>query len=84
MAASELWGYVAGVIGLVVGVAGWLRTSRGDAATQAAWMGAVNAKLDHISAELSKLSGMSERVALIEASVKSAHKRMDDHLKGEI
>lgn len=81
MRASELWGYIVGGIGMVVGVLGWLRTGRGDAATQANWMGTVNAKLDHISAELSKLNDIRERVALLETSVRSMHKRMDEHMK---
>jgi hypothetical protein len=81
MNATELWGYIIGGIGLLVGIAGWLRNHRGDAASQAVWMGTVNAKLDHISIELAKLNGVGERMALIEASNKALHQRINDHLK---
>ncbi|MDR0928961.1 MAG: hypothetical protein LBM74_04525 [Oscillospiraceae bacterium] len=77
MEAGQLWGYIVGGAGALIGVLGWLRTGRGDAAQQAGWMGKVDAKLDHISGELANLKGIHERLALVEASAKSAHKRID-------
>lgn len=75
--AGELWGYIVGGLGLMVGLAGWLRNGKGDAATQATWMGTVNAKLDHISGELMKLTDIRERVAVLEQDMKTAFIRID-------
>lgn len=68
MAASELWAYIVGGAGLLVGAAGFIRNGRGDAATQATWMGMVNAKLDYIAGELTKLNDIRERVAALEST----------------
>jgi len=81
MEANQLWGYIVGAIGLLVGVAGWLRNAKGDTSAQAQWQGAVGAKLDHITLELSRMSDVRERVALVESSAKSLHHRMDEHVR---
>jgi hypothetical protein len=78
MHASELWGYLVGGVGIAVGLSGWLRSGKGDVATQATWMGAVNAKLDYIASELTKLNDIRERVAVLERDVKTAFRRIDE------
>lgn len=81
MNATEIWGILAGGAGLLVGAAGWIRNARGDTAGQAAWMGTVNAKLDHIAGELMKLNDIRERVAVLERDVRTAFERIDE-MKG--
>ena len=79
MNGTELWGYIAGGIGVMMGLAGWIRNGKGDAATQSAWMGMVNAKLDQIAGDLQKLNGVLERVAVLERDVKTAFMRIDEN-----
>lgn len=78
MPAEVLWGYIVGVVGLLVGLGGWMRNQRGDTATQATWMGTVNAKLDNIAAELSKMGDVRERVVVLERDMKTAFNKMDE------
>lgn len=78
MSANELWAYIAGGIGMLVGIAGFIRSGRGESASQAAWMGTVNAKLDHIAGELMKLNDIRERVAVLERDMKTAFTRIDE------
>jgi len=82
MGAAELWGYIIGGVGLLAGLAGWLRNHKGDTATQAVWMGTVNAKLDYIVGELAKLNDIRERVAVLERDVKTAFCRIDEMKQG--
>lgn len=72
------WGYLVGAIGVLMGLLGWLRNTKGDTSALATWMGTVNAKLDHISNELSKLNDVRERVAMLERYVKTAYNRLDE------
>ena len=77
------------VLGCLVGLAGWLasRDKRRDA--DAVWRGEVNGKLDGIMGirvQVDKLDEkvdrQGERIAIVEASAKSAHKRTDEHIGG--
>lgn len=65
------------VASAIIGLLGWTRSTKGDTATQATWMGNVNAKLDNIMSELARLGDVRERVAVAETSLKSLHKRVD-------
>jgi len=83
MGAAELWGYIVGGLGMMIGCAGFVRNGKGDIATQARWMGAVNAKLDHIAEELTKLNDIRERVAALERDMRTAFSRLDERRPGE-
>lgn len=78
MSGGELWGYIIGALGALIGLGGWMRNARGETSTQAAWMGTVNAKLDQIAIELSKLNDVRERIIVLERDVKTAHSRLDE------
>ena len=83
MGAIDLWGYIVGGLGMIVGCAGFIRNGKGDIATQARWMGAVNAKLDHIAEELTKLNDIRVRVAVLERDLRTAFNRLDGRRPGE-
>lgn len=79
---------VIAVIGCIVGVAGWFLNRDKRLSADAEWRGQVNGKLDIIVGIRNdvdrmdeKLSDYGERISKVEASVKQAHKRLDDHLK---
>lgn len=82
-------GALIAVIGCLVGLAGWLasRDKRRDA--DSVWRGEVNGKLDGIMGirvQVDKLDEkverQTERIAIVESSAKSAHKRLDEHIGG--
>lgn len=75
-------------LGCLVGLAGWLRNTKGDSATDAEWRGQISAKLDNINSNVTgltrdikrldeKVGLLTERMATVEASAKQAHKRLD-------
>ena len=75
-------------IGCLVGLAGWLYNRDKRTSEDAEWRGQINAKLDELlkmKSDLSrmdiKIEGMLERIAKVEASASSAHKRLDEHLR---
>jgi hypothetical protein len=77
------------VIGCVVGLAGWLTNRDKSRDGNAEWRGEVNGKLDGIMGIRSQVDKLDERVneqgeriAVVEASAKSAHHRLDEHLEG--
>lgn len=72
------------VVGCAVGLGGFMRGRDSKIITDAEWKGTVNAKLDTIIGirkdvdDLSKdVSVLGKQVAVVEASVKSAHHRLD-------
>ena len=76
------------LVGCFVGLAGWLSGRDKKIQNDSEWKGTVNAKLDSIlsasgaqSERLDKLendfSELSEDIAALEQSVKSAHHRLD-------
>ena len=72
------------VIGCFVGLGGWLKGRDGKIATDAEWKGTVNAKLDVIVGinqnvkELDdKINLQDTKIASLESSYKSLHKRVD-------
>jgi len=78
MNTQEIIGLIVAGIGLMVGAAGWLRNHKGDDTTQGAWMGTVNAKLDHITHELTRFSDIRERIAVLERDMKTVFKKIDE------
>jgi hypothetical protein len=82
------------IIGCFVGLATWLGRRDDKNIADATWKGEVNAKLDMIiSSNLkneerfcrieAEAKIQSDKVSSIEASAKSAHKRLDDHIGKE-
>ena len=83
----EIGALIAG-IGCLVGLAGWMYNRDKRTSEDAEWRGQINAKLDELlkmKSDLSrmdiKIEGMLERIAKVEASASSAHKRLDEHLR---
>ena len=84
---GELGALIA-LVGCLVGLAGWLYNRDKRTSEDAEWRGEVNAKLDELlkmKNDLSRMDvrieGMLERIAKVEASASSAHKRLDEHLR---
>ncbi|WP_413778093.1 hypothetical protein [Caproicibacterium sp. XB1] len=74
-----------GIIGCLVGVAGWLFNRDKHTAVDAHWRGSVDAKLDlivGIRSDVSRLDSTvtahSERIAKVESSAAQAHHRIDE------
>lgn len=83
-------GVLVALVGCFVGLAGWLSARDKRTGDDREWRGAVNAKLDVIVGiktdveRIEKVQGChAERIARVEASSASAHKRLDEHLKGD-
>jgi len=77
-------GLLIAIIGCAAGIAGWVRKRDGKLTNDAEWRGQVNGKLDVIVGIRNdvdtldkKLDSHTERIAKLEASVSSAHKRLD-------
>lgn len=77
------------VIGCLVGLAGWMSNRDKHLTNDAEWRGQVNGKLDDIMGIRKdvdklgeKMDHQGERIAVVEASAKSAHKRLDEHIGG--
>lgn len=77
------------IAGCFVGLAGWLRGRDGKLSNDAEWKGQVNAKLDIIAgvktdvADLKEeVSNLEKKVVVVEQSAKSAHHRLDEHIRG--
>ena len=84
---GELGALIA-LVGCLVGLAGWLYSRDRRTSEDAEWRGEVNAKLDELlkmKSDLSRMDvrieGILERLAKVEASASSAHKRLDEHLR---
>lgn len=82
-------GFLLALVGGFIGLAGWLGGRDKKTAEDAEWRGQVNAKLDVIVGLRSdvdniaaKLDQHSERIAKVEASAASLHKRFDEIRKG--
>lgn len=82
-------GFLLAILGGFVGLAGWLGGRDKKTADDAEWRGQVNAKLDvivglrsDVDAITAKVDAHSERIAKVEASAASLHKRMDEIRKG--
>ncbi|MEG0165838.1 hypothetical protein [Anaerorhabdus sp.] len=80
-------GLLFAIIGCFIGLAGWISNRDKKIANDSEFKGAVNAKLDvvlGIKTELKELKDdikeISEKVVLVDASTKSAHKRIDEHI----
>lgn len=77
-------GTLIAVIGCFIGLAGWLKNRDGKISNDAEWKGSVNGKLDSILGiqhDVDRIEGdvraQGERIAKVEASSASAHKRID-------
>ncbi len=88
MTSTEIAALVVAALSMVIAAAGWLRNTKGDSASDAEWRGQISAKLDNIMANVTGLSRdierldgrvnlLTERMATVEASAKSAHHRLD-------
>lgn len=82
-------GVLLAVIGCLVGLAGWLTGRDKKITGDAEWRGQVNGKLDVIVGIRNdvdnldhKVEAHGERIAKVEASASSAHKRLDEIVKG--
>lgn len=86
-------GILLAIIGCFVGLAGWLSGRDKKIANDGEWRGGVNAKLDAIQRGISGVSDEiksmqatltehEKRLSAVEASDKSAHKRIDEMKKG--
>ncbi|MCC8122906.1 MAG: hypothetical protein LIO58_05160 [Oscillospiraceae bacterium] len=76
------------VVGCLVGVAGWLYNREKKINEDAQWRGGVDAKLDvivgitnDVSRLESAISNQATWMGKLEASVASAHKRIDEHVR---
>jgi len=76
-------------VGCLVGLAGWLHNREKQVSKDAEWRGQVNGKLDVIVGIRSdvdridrKVDDHGERLSKLEASSASAHKRLDEHIRG--
>ncbi|MEG0165765.1 hypothetical protein [Anaerorhabdus sp.] len=83
-------GLLFAIIGCFVGLAGWISNRDKKIANDSEFKGSVNAKLDMmlgIKTEINEIKddykGLSEKVVLVEASTKSAHKRIDEHINSK-
>lgn len=88
MSTTEIISIAVAVASMILAAAGWLRNTKGDSASDAEWRGQISAKLDNIMANVTGLSrdierldgrvnSLTERMATVEASAKSAHHRLD-------
>lgn len=84
MGAEQLWGYIVGGVGLIIGILGWLRNNRSDAKADGvllAELGYVKAGIDDIKRKQEyqdrQFNEYAERLAKAEASAAQAHKRID-------
>lgn len=68
------------VIGCFIGLAGWLGNRDKKIAQDSEFKGTVNAKLDMVLGIKNDFNRLTERVVVVEASTKSAHKRIDEHI----
>lgn len=80
-------GLLFAIIGCFVGLAGWISNRDKKIANDSEFKGSVNAKLDTVIKELGEikeikedLNNLSKQIVIIEASTKSAHKRIDEHI----
>lgn len=76
------------VIGSVLGICGWLSSREKTINNEAQWRGNVDAKLDLIldlQKDVSEIEAMVKecetRIAIVENSAKSFHRRMDELMK---
>lgn len=81
----EVISVVFGIVGMFVGLAGWLGGRDNHVSNDAEWRGSVNAKLDVIVGIKSDmesikvtLSEHGEKIATVDASTKQAHHRIDE------
>lgn len=74
-------GYLVGAVGALVGLAGWLRNSRGDTAEQARWMGRIDEKLEKIERSLTGLDGIPGRVKAVEDRLKDMERKLERHME---
>lgn len=83
-------GFMIAILGCFIGLSGWLKGRDTKISTDSEWRGEINAKLDIVVGlknEVSNLNGdvidLGKKVVLVEQSVKSAHHRIDEHVKKE-
>jgi len=69
-------GYVVGALGLLLAAVGWLRTTKGDSAELARWMGKIDEKLNNMEKKLSEWEGIPGKVQSLEARVDRIERQM--------
>ena len=85
---SQIIAIGTGLLGCLVGLAGWLRGHDQDGSADAEWRGQISTKLDNImenvAGQREMISSLDNRLrecerelATLEASAKQAHKRID-------
>lgn len=81
------------IVGCAIEISGWVGKKQGISSKDAEWRGTLNAKLGNIMASVTGLRGdveridrrlleHGERIAKVEASASSLHKRIDGIEKG--
>lgn len=85
MTSPELLGFLIGMVGCFVGLAGWLSGREKKISNDAEWRGVVNTKLDlmlgcrtEIADVKDEVNKHGERISMVERDVKSAHHRLDN------
>lgn len=78
--------FLAAIIGMFVGLAGWLSKRDSKNMADAEWRGAINSKLDAILGIAPEVDALGRKVedhsiaiAKLEDKAKSAHERLDRH-----